>query len=105
MLTGFATRSQTIAAVVEAALAAKAARKAGKAVGVARVLGRGAGKGVLWNGGLSLQIGPQLVEVIVAGTGPMMIQVGGSPYATRNGWLELLLRKMLLPLGLSEFAD
>ena len=105
MLTGFATRRQMIAAVVEAALAAKAARKAGKAVGVARVLGKGAGKGVLWNGGLSLQIGLQLVEVIVAGTGPMMIQVGGSPYATRNGWLKLLLRRMLLPLGLFEFAD
>ena len=94
MLTGFATLSQTTAAVVGAALAAKAARKAGKAVGVARVLGKGAGKGVLWNGGLSLQIGvPQLVEVIVVGTGPMMIQVGGSPYAARNGWLKLLLQQ------------
>ena len=91
MLTGFATRRQMIAAVVEAALAAKAARKAGKAVGVARVLGKGAGREVPWNGGLSLQmVGLQLVEVIVAGTGPMMIQVGGSPYATRNGWLKLL---------------
>ena len=99
MLTGFATRRQTIAAVVEAALAAKAARKAGKAVGVARVLGKGAGKGVLWNGGLSLQIGLQLVEVIVAGTGPMMIQVGGSPYATRNGWLKLLLRQSASTFG------
>ena len=79
--------------MVEAALAAKAARKAGKAVGVARVLGKGAGKGVLWNGGLSLQIGLQLVEVIVAGAGPMMLQIGGSPYATRNGWLKLLLQQ------------
>ena len=105
MLTGFATLSQTTAAVVEAALAAKAARRAGKAVGVAKVLGKGAGKGVLWNGGLSLQIGLQLVEVIVAGTGLMMIQVSGSPYATRNGWLKLLLHRMLLPLGLFEFAD
>ena len=105
MLTGFATRSQTIAAVVEAALAAKAARKAGKAVGVARVLGKGAGKGVLWNGGLNLQIGLRLVGVIAAGTGLMMIQVSRSPYATRNGWLKLFLRRMLLPLGLLEFAD
>ena len=100
MLTGLQTLSQTATAVMEAA------RRAGKAVGVAKVLGKGAGNGVLWNGGLSLQIGvPQLVEVIVAGTGPMMIQVGGSLYATRNGWLKLLLHRMLLPLGLSEFAD
>ena len=61
MLTGFATLSQTTAAVVEAALAAKAARRAGKAVSVAKVLGKGAGEGVLWNGGLSLQIGLRLV--------------------------------------------
>ena len=99
MLTGFATLSQMIAAVVEAALAAKAARKAGKAVGVARVLGKGVGKGVPWNGGLSLQIGLQLVEVIVAGTGLMMIQVSGSPYATRNGWLKLLLRQCASTFG------
>ena len=100
MLTGFATRSQTIAAVVEAALAAKAARRAGKAVGVAKVLGKGAGKEVLWNGGLSLQIGRRLVEVIAAGNGMMMIPVSGRSYATRNGWPQLLLRRVLLPLGL-----
>ena len=72
----------------------EAARRAGKAVGVAKVRGEGAGNVAPWNGGLSHQIGdPQLVEVGVVGTGPMMIQVGGSPYATRNGWLLLLLRQ------------
>ena len=82
MLTGFATLSQTAAAVVEAA------RRAGKAVGVAKVSGEGAGNVAPWNGGLSHQIGdPQQVEVGVVGTGPMTIQIGGSLYATRNGWL------------------
>ena len=100
MLTGFATRSQMIAAVVEAALAAKAARRAGKAAGVAKVLGKGAGKEVLWNGGLNLQIGLRLVEMIAAGIGMMMIPVNGRLYATRNGWPQLLLHRMLLPLGL-----
>ena len=101
MLTGFATRRQMIAAVVEAALAAKAARKAGKAVGVARVLGKGAGKEVLWNGGLSLQmVGLQLVGVRAAGAGMMMTPASGRFYATRNGWPQLLLHRMLPPLGL-----
>ena len=101
MLTGFATRSQMIAAVVEAALAAKAARKAGKAVGVARVLGKGAGKEVPWSGGLSrLMAGLLLVEVRAAGNGMMMIPASGEYYATRNGWPQLLLPRLLLPLGL-----
>ena len=99
MLTGFATLSQTTAAVVGAAPAAKAARKAGKAVGVARVLGKGVGKGVLWNGGLSLQIGLRLVGVIAAWTGMMMIPVSGRPYATRNGWLKRLLQRCASTFG------
>ena len=82
MLTGLQTLSQTATAVMEAA------RRAGKAVGVAKVSGEGAGNVAPWNGGLSHQIGdPQLVEVGVVGTGPMTIQIGGSLYATRNGWL------------------
>ena len=101
MLTGFATRRQMIAAVVEAALAAKAARKAGKAVGVARVLGKGAGREVPWSGGLSrLMAGLLLVEVRAAGNGMMMIPASGECYATRNGWPQLLLPRLLLPLGL-----
>ena len=51
MLTGFATLSQTAAAVVEAA------RRAGKAVGVAKVSGEGDGNVAPWNGGLSYPIG------------------------------------------------
>ena len=94
MLTGFATLSQTAAAVVEAA------RRAGKAVGVAKVIGKGAGNVVPWNGGLSLHIGiPQLVEVDVVGTGTMTIQVSGSPYAARNGWLKLPLRQCASTFG------
>ena len=82
MLTGLQTLSQTATAVMEAA------RRAGKAVGVAKVSGEGAGNVAPWNGGLSHQIGgPQLVEVGVVGTGPMTIQIGGSLYATRDGWL------------------
>ena len=77
MLTGFATRRQMIAAVVEAALAAKAARKAGRAVGVARVLGKGAGREVPWSGGLSHLTGLPLVEVIASGNGMMMIPANG----------------------------
>ena len=94
MLTGLQTLSQTATAVMEAA------RRAGKAVGVAKVSGEGAGNVVPWNGGLSHPIGdPQLAEVGVVGTGPMMIQVGGSPYATRNGWLKLLLRQCASTFG------
>ena len=116
MLTGFATLSQTAAAVVEAALAAKAARvataahaaraarRAGRAMGVARVprvLGKGAGKEVPWSGGLSrLMAGLLLVEVRAAGNGMMMIPASGEFYATRNGWPQLLLPGWLLPLGI-----
>ena len=95
MLTGLQTLSQTATAVMEAA------RRAGKAVGVAKVSGEGAGNVAPWNGGLSLQmVGLQLVGVRAAGTGMMMTPASGRFYATRNGWPQLLLHRMLLPLGL-----
>ena len=110
MLTGFATPRQMIAAVARAAHvekavhAARAARRAGRAMGVARVpraLGRDVGREVPWSGGLSLLMaGLLLVEVRAAGNGMMMIPASGECYATRNGWPQLLLPRLLLPLGL-----
>ena len=73
-------------------------------MGVARVhkaLGRDVGREVPWSGGLSLlTAGLPLVEVIASGNGMMMIPANGESYATRNAWPQLLLPRLLLPLGL-----
>ena len=71
LLIGLPIHRQTVAAV-------RAARKAGRALDVVRVSGEGAsnGKEAPQNGGLRDLIGdPQLVVVMMIGTGTLTIQV------------------------------